>query len=201
MKSDVAQTGPDEAQDHPNTSVYSASSDEVSFSSGIYKPLNISSLTKAKKPNTSAGLPFPRRSRGSFEQEPSRPFSPDPKQFQPAAHQRKMKIATPSPFFPSTASFQPISAFRTPRVPSPTKRHSAASMEDLNANEAHTFTQDPCLPISAQPRRSPCLTSTRRVRKTVKTRLNNSSASIAVSRLVVRRMCVLLVSTKRHPSK
>ncbi|KAI0342547.1 hypothetical protein BDW22DRAFT_1484753 [Trametopsis cervina] len=125
-------------------SLHSMNSDDTSISSGINKPLNISSLMK-NKPHTSANASS-LKTRASIETEAKRPFSPSTKPFHPAINPRGARIAAPSPFFPSTASFQSISAFRTPRIPSPTKLHSAASVEDLNMNQPHTSDSVP-LPV------------------------------------------------------
>lgn len=114
-----------------------------SLPQSTHKPLNIGNLGKSKKVHTAGSDPFMAK-RNSFEEDGTRVFSPAPKPF----NQRGAKNNTMSPFFASTASFQPISAFRTPRIPSPTKRLSAASIEELNANQAHTFTPGPLLAVS-----------------------------------------------------
>ncbi len=118
-----------------------ASSDDIPPLGGINKPLNLANLGKKNKTNHLESSPFLPKARRSFEDDATRPFSPSAKPFKPNVNQRGMKIAAPSPFFPSSASFQPMSAFRAPRVPSPTKRHSAASIDDLNVNNPHTSTE------------------------------------------------------------
>ncbi|KAI0089426.1 hypothetical protein BDY19DRAFT_993033 [Irpex rosettiformis] len=119
--------------------LHSGASDDISLSSGINKPLNLANLGKKKKPDNEETPPFLPKARRSFDSDDVvRPFSPSAKAFKPSVNHRGLKVAAPSPFFPSTASFQPMSAFRTPRVTSPTKRHSAASIDDLNINKPHT---------------------------------------------------------------
>lgn len=105
------------------------------------KPLNISSLTK-KRAHIPARKSLEDSDNNSAEPAASRPFKPH-------RPQHTMRIAAPSPFFPSTASFAPMTAFRTPRVPSPTKRNSASVVDDLNVNQAHATTSGPLIPLSS----------------------------------------------------
>ena len=121
-------------------SLHSSHPDDIPLLGGINKPLNLANLGKKQKPSIEEHPPHKPIARRSFEDDANRPFSPSFKAYKPLANQRGMKAAPSSPFFPSTASFQSMSAFRTPRVPSPTKRHSAASIDSLNINNAHTTT-------------------------------------------------------------
>lgn len=133
-------------KEHSNFSIHPAGSGELSLESSVQRPLNISSLTKNKPTRVNHAASFPARSRNSLEDNENRPFSPVAKSFTTPGNQREPRMVIQSPFFPNTASLQPISTFRTPRVPSPTKRYSAASIEGvLNASQAHTFTPGPLL--------------------------------------------------------
>jgi hypothetical protein len=120
-----------------SSSLHTAISDEWSLSTNINRPLNIANLTKNKNSKSTNASLFQPQSRRSFENEIPRPFSPSANANSIKSSTRSRRIANASPFFPTAAHYQSMAGFRAPLVPSPTKRHSAASIEDLNVNKPH----------------------------------------------------------------